>query len=229
MFNANKPNDADLPTTGQLIRSTVIALATAVVILVSFVLPSEYGIDPTGIGRALGLTHMGEIKQQLAAEAHADKPSAVAQTEQAIPEPPALTGDAAVTSDGGAPAASPEIPPTDVATADTSAAAPAKTDEVSFTLKPSQGTEYKLTMNEGARASFTWNVSGGVVNYDLHGTARSGSETSYRKGREVQTDSGELVAAFDGAHGWFWRNRGTQDVTITLKTSGDYGELKRVN
>ncbi|HAJ46138.1 MAG TPA: transmembrane anchor protein, partial [Alphaproteobacteria bacterium] len=113
--------------------------------------------------------------------------------------------------------------------ADAPAAPPTgESDDLSFTLKPSEGTEYKLTMRKGAKATFVWEVTGGVVNYDLHGTATSGSETSYRKGREVQTDSGELVAAFDGAHGWFWRNRGTQDVTITLKTSGDYGELKRV-
>src|SRR3546814_17950651 len=36
------------------------------------VLPSEYGIDPTGIGRVIGLTEMGAIKMQLAEEAAAD-------------------------------------------------------------------------------------------------------------------------------------------------------------
>ena len=35
-------------------------------LLVTMVLPAEYGIDPTGVGRVLGLTEMGEIKQQLA-------------------------------------------------------------------------------------------------------------------------------------------------------------------
>jgi hypothetical protein len=37
-----------------------------------------------------------------------------------------------------------------------------------------------------------------------------------------------LVAAFDGRHGWFWRNRGRQPVTVTLRTSGDYRDLKEV-
>ncbi len=32
-------------------------------------LPAEYGTNPTGVGSILGLTEMGEIKQQLAAEA----------------------------------------------------------------------------------------------------------------------------------------------------------------
>ena len=38
---------------------------------------------------------------------------------------------------------------------------------------------------------------------------------------------GELVAAFDGSHGWFWRNRTDQDVKITLRTSGEYTEVKQ--
>ncbi len=44
--------------------------------------------------------------------------------------------------------------------------------------------------------------------------------TSYEKGRGVEKDDGVLAAAFDGNHGWFWRNRGKKDVTITLRTEG---------
>jgi hypothetical protein len=32
----------------------------------------------------------------------------------------------------------------------------------------------------------------------------------------------------NGKHGWFWRNRTSSPVTITLKTSGAYGDIKRV-
>jgi hypothetical protein len=35
-------------------------------------MPSEYAVDPTGVGRALGLTQMGELKIILAQEALAD-------------------------------------------------------------------------------------------------------------------------------------------------------------
>jgi hypothetical protein len=37
-----------------------------------------------------------------------------------------------------------------------------------------------------------------------------------------------LVAAFDGMHGWFRRNRGRQPVTVTLRTSGEYHNLHEV-
>jgi len=39
---------------------------------------------------------------------------------------------------------------------------------------------------------------------------------------------GELVACFDGVHGWFWRNRTDQPVAITLKTGGAYLVLKEM-
>jgi len=45
-----------LPTTRQLLKATTIAIGVASVLLVTTVLPAEYGIDPTGIGGKLGLT-----------------------------------------------------------------------------------------------------------------------------------------------------------------------------
>ena len=80
MYNTDLPRRADLPTSAQLRRSTVIAAISACAILVTVVLPAEYAIDPTGVGRLLGLTEMGEIKTQLAAEAEADAEAAGAVT-----------------------------------------------------------------------------------------------------------------------------------------------------
>jgi hypothetical protein len=44
------------PSRARIVMATIIALALAGVILVVAVLPAEYGIDPLGTGRALGLT-----------------------------------------------------------------------------------------------------------------------------------------------------------------------------
>ena len=60
------PAAEDLPTGGQLARATAGAAAIAAVILVIAVLPAEYGIDPTGLGSRLGLTAIGEMKQETA-------------------------------------------------------------------------------------------------------------------------------------------------------------------
>lgn len=45
-------------STGQLIKSLVIAIAVAAVLLVVAVLPAEYGVDPLGAGRVMGLTQL---------------------------------------------------------------------------------------------------------------------------------------------------------------------------
>ncbi|MBT4769995.1 MAG: transmembrane anchor protein, partial [Rhodospirillaceae bacterium] len=65
MYNKNIPSNLDIPSTGKLIKSTVLAAITAGALLVTVVLPAEYGIDPTGIGNAIGLKKMGEIKVSL--------------------------------------------------------------------------------------------------------------------------------------------------------------------
>ena len=42
----------------QILKATLIALSAAVVILFVAILPAEFGIDPTGIGNALGITRL---------------------------------------------------------------------------------------------------------------------------------------------------------------------------
>ena len=60
MYNTNIPIDRELPSSKKLLKSTVLAAATAAVLLVTVVMPAEYGIDPTGIGKIIGLTSMGK-------------------------------------------------------------------------------------------------------------------------------------------------------------------------
>jgi hypothetical protein len=59
------------PPAGTLIKATLAALVAASIVLVVAVLPAEYGIDPTGAGRALGLTGLFEAGQEAAAVAAA--------------------------------------------------------------------------------------------------------------------------------------------------------------
>lgn len=248
MFNAEIPSRAELPSTAQLIKSTVIAAAAAAVILVTVVLPSEYAIDPTGIGRALQLTQMGEIKKQLATEAEQDRlrdsQQAPAPVPAVVPERKSslltlmagLVVSPAYAHPGGhdddatnqAPAVAQPAAPVSPETTPSVAQAGAKSDNVVFTLKPGEGVEYKMTMKKGSIVQFSWRADG-EVNYDMHGTQQGGKESSYKKGRSVTLDDGTLTAAYDGGHGWFWRNRTSKDVTITLKVNGAYTQIKRMN
>ena len=219
MYNSDMPTRAELPSSKQLVRSTILAAISAVVLLVAIVLPAEYGIDPTGIGRVLRMTEMGEIKQQLAAEAAADAAAAAPAT----PSQPAE----AMPDMASANAAQPQAPAPAPVAAATAAPKVQWRDEIPFTLTPGEGTEIKLKMNEGAKAQYSWVVEGGEVNFDTHGDA-PGKSISYEKGRGVPADEGVLEAAFTGNHGWYWRNRGKADVKVILRTRGDYTDIKRM-
>ncbi|MGS0738168.1 transmembrane anchor protein [Pseudomonas sp. GG8] len=211
MFNTPLPTVNELPSTRKLVRSTVIALLTAVGLLVTVVMPSEYAVDPTGVGRALGLTQMGELKIILAQEALADA---------APPQPAAPAPQVAQIQPAALPAAQPAT-----------ASAPAmKSNQMTVTLKPGEGTEIKLEVLKNKTVSYEWTAAGGLVNYDTHGEPYNGEKGyfhSYNKGKQVKSDKGEFTAIFDGTHGWFWRNRSNNDVTISLKTTGDYLSVKQ--
>ncbi|NUW69977.1 transmembrane anchor protein [Vibrio coralliilyticus] len=206
MYNSEIPSRADLPSNKQLVRSTLIALVAAVAVLITVVLPAEYAIDPTGAGRLLGLTEMGEIKEQLAKEAAEDQARSEVASTLEVAKPIAQS--------------QPEV-------VEETPSAPEWKDKIIISLKPGQGAEVKLTMEEGRTASFAWTSKGGPVNFDTHGDG-NGNSISYEKGRGVPEDEGELVAAFTGNHGWFFRNRNDSTVMVILRTSGDYGQMKRV-
>ncbi|WP_201593552.1 transmembrane anchor protein [Psychrobacter sp. Pi2-51] len=210
MYNSDTPLQAELPTSKQLVKSTILAGIAAVVLLFTVVLPAEYGIDPTGIGSVLQLTEMGQVKQQLADEAAADAASLLA-TDTMTSETPNIDG---VTEQ--AMSATP---------ADTAIASGEWRDETPFTLTPGEGIEIKMKMDSGAKTEYSWVVTGGEVNFDTHGDAL-GKAISYEKGRGVAADEGVLEAAFTGNHGWFWRNRGDSDVEVILRTRGDYSSIK---
>ena len=214
-------------TPGGLIRSTLLAAASAGAILVLFWLPAEYGIDPTGMGRLTGLTEMGEIKAQLAAEAEADAQAAAALPLPVAPELIArldrIEAQLALLTSAAQTLAVAPVPATEAPAPETASAE--WRDEVSYTLAPGEGIEVKLAMEAGQTARFAWTANGGVVNFDLHGDG-GGQKISYEQGRAVPEMAGELTAAFTGNHGWFWRNRSEGEVTVTLRTGGAYQELR---
>jgi hypothetical protein len=213
MYNTDMPTRAELPSSQQLLRSTLIALASAAAILVTVVLPSEYNVDPTGAGRVLGLTQMGEIKAQLAKEAEEDRKNTDGAVAPLPEQQSSILGNI--------------LSGLFISQAHAEEVAGARKDEMTVSLTPGQGTEIKLKMLKGEKVNFSWVVKGGVVNFDLHGDG-GGQEISYEKGRGQPEAKGVLEAAFDGNHGWFWRNRGDADVNLTLKTEGAYSDIKQM-
>ncbi len=193
-------NGQPLPSVRQLLRAILLASGVAAVILVGAVLPAEYGIDPTGAGRRLGLLRPG---------------SASAPTGSA----PAPSAESVVPADLGT-----LTPGQPVMRAND----PFKSDETKVTLGWREGIEIKASMRRGQRLVFSWTTEGGAVDVDMHGeavNAPQGEFTSYWKEDQRTDGHGAFEAPFDGTHGWFWQNFGQTPVTITLKTSGYYQTL----
>ena len=211
MYNANMPKDTELPSSKQLIKSTVLALVIALILLVTVILPAEYGIDPTGIGQTLGLKKMGEIKKQLAIEAEQNIQQAANETTQLVHEEVVLSQVMEVE------AIIQTVP---------AKATPSETRSVQ--LQPGEAAEIKLAMKKGVIVNYQWSVDSGHVNYDTHGDNANTNYFSYNKGKASTEDSGELQAAFDGKHGWFWRNRSNQTVVVTLVMAGNYSDLQKL-
>lgn len=200
MHNANIPDYAELPSTSKLIKSTIVAVLIAALILITLVLPAEFGIDPTGIGKLTGLKRMGEIKTALAQELESNQ-------EEQINTPAIID------------------PIASQPTQDDSNSA--RTDELSVTLDPDKSTEIKLTMNQGDTVNFTWSTNAGQAFYDLHGDSKEVNYHIYEKGTD-STKQGTLTAAFTGNHGWYWKNRTPNPITITLTATGTYSAIKEM-
>jgi hypothetical protein len=198
------PVNPVMPSTRNLVIGSLVSLLGAILILVVAVLPAEYGIDPTGIGKLLGLRSIS--------------------AKGAVAPGPGTNLLGTDTNLLGGPAPLLETGP--VWKQDM----PYRTDEMSLTLLPNEGAEIKAQMRRGERLVFGWTVNGGKVSFDMHGEATNAPPdafTSYWRGKEKESGNGAFVAPFDGAHGWYWQNRGDRPVTILVKTSGYYERLYR--
>ena len=180
-----------------LVTACAAAAGGAAVILALFVLPAERGIDLTGLGAILGLTGMGAAEAETKAEA-------------ATPS---------------APAAGAEATPTKETIAKTT---PMRSDEMKVVLAPHSGVEVKAHMAKGDHLIFRWDATG-PVKADMHGEppGKTGAFTTYWKEKDLTNGQGAFTAPFEGIHGWYWRNRGDQPVTVTVNTSGFYEQLFR--
>jgi hypothetical protein len=217
MYNTNIPSERELPSTSKLIKSTIIAAITAGVLLLTVVMPAEYGIDHTGVGEIIGLKRMGEIRISLDEEEKADT-AKIVEAAQAVVEVKEVKKVV-------------EVVKTEAVEAQTVIAPNNKADqnhEMTFTLAPDEAAEVKVTMTKGAKVSYIWQTDGGKSNFDVHGDSKKLKINyhPYYKGTDSKRE-GTLEAAFDGGHGWFWRNRTKNSLTITIKTAGEYTAIKR--
>jgi len=197
-----------VPPLKSLIIATVFAVLLAIAILLSAVLPAEYGVDPTGLGKMMGLT-------ALSAQSKASS-QPLAITCPVLPTQIAEISDqnqnlSANSSTGSTKTAQKQQ-------------LPQWQDSVKIMVPAGKGLEYKFQLAKGASLEYSWATDGAQLYFDFHGEPL-GDNTGYFKSFKESTDSqasGSLTAPFEGAHGWYWENKTQSPVTILLNTKGSY-------
>jgi hypothetical protein len=197
------------PTGKRLALSAAVAAVAAAVVLVAFVLPAEYGIDPLGIGGALGLTALSESTETRTIQIV----DVVGGNEQVVE---------AEIPDFGEPVPLPNP------AVHQDEPAPARSDTVEVTIPPEEETEVKLLLQTSKAVLYSWKVDRGTIYSDFHGhTPDAGPNffVRYIEHQETEGGNGSLVAPFEGEHGWYWLNYNEFPVTVTLTVSGYYDDI----
>jgi hypothetical protein len=208
MSQAASPFEIDPPSRKRLLTSVGAAIVAAAVILVAFVLPAEYGIDPTGVGKALGLTGMHaprralQVKDVIGGNEEYRKLAAETNPLEPVPLP-------------------------NPAVSQLKAAAP-RTESLTVTLQPGQQTEIKAVLDTAQVIVYDWRAEGGEVYTDFHGHEPEAGDSfvRYEEQQSGHEGHGSLVAPFSGEHGWYWLNISETPVTIKLQFTGYHKDVK---
>lgn len=162
-------------TTAKLIKYTLFSIIFAALLLVTVILPAEYNIDPTGIGKQLGLTALA---------------------------------DASISESSSTSTIKPVL----------------KTDTIDVIVPAGRGVEYKFIMEQYQKLDYEWKTDGESLYFDLHGEPE-GDTTGYYESYAIatlDTMQGSFTTPFSGSHGWYWKNKSQQPVTVTLTVTGEY-------
>ena len=171
------------------------ALLVAGLLLVMVVLPAEYGIDPLGTGRRLGLT------------AIASPPAVTESIETPTNPEEALM----IPAQRGPVGEYPRPFKTDVYEV---VLAAREGIEYKYHLEKGAAMFYAWTAGAPVIYDFHGERSGLVSD-------GGPSSESYDKGTRARA-TGSFSAPFGGIHGWYWENTGSAPVTVRLTSSGFY-------
>jgi len=154
-----------------LIKSTIIALIIAALVLITIILPAEFNTDPTGVGAQLGLT--------------------------ALAQPTANSVKTGFKQ---------------------------SSDSFEVIVPAGRGVEFKFAMQEFQKMKYQWKTDGEILYFDLHGEPE-GDTSGYFESYAIATLNemeGSFMAPFTGSHGWYWKNKSNNPITVKLIVNGEY-------
>lgn len=169
-----------------------VALLVAGLVLVLFVLPAEYAVDPLGVGRLTGLLDLGVTGRQVAE----------------------LNATAAARAGAAGEPTSVIVPAERPFQQETVTFAIAPHEGMEY--------KYRLAAGEALLFSWSATGPVNFEAHAEPDGAPKGYAQTYEKGTAVPSASGTLRAPFTGIHGWYWENTTGQAITVTLSSAGHY-------
>ncbi|RTY87601.1 hypothetical protein [Flavobacterium sp. RSP15] len=193
----------------QIIKAVIFALLLSVLILVSAVLPAEYGMDPIGTGKLFGFS-----KLYVPADADDGLATITGKTFPLIKMEKAGSG--------------PEVKrPIEANNPAPEKQYAEREDTVEVIVPAGKGIEYKIYMLKYGKMKYEWTTNKGIVYFDFHGEVKQAKETNdvYFESYTLAYSNnmvGTFYAPYEGKHGWFFRNNEKTAITVTIKLKGQY-------
>lgn len=196
-------------TKGQVLKSLLIALLIGTVVLVTAVLPAEYGIDPLGTGELFGFSKLYQGNNQT----------------ETIDTASSLNFNKIKMEKLGSPQSTPK--PSEANNPPPEVQYPNREDSIEVIIPAEKGIEYKFKSLKYGSIKYEWATDKGIVYIDFHGEVKQENPPKnvfYESYTLAYSNNmaGTLTAPFEGKHGWYFRNETNEDIVVTIRLNGQY-------
>jgi hypothetical protein len=209
MTTNNQPN----LNKGQLLKSLIIALIIGAIVLLTSVLPAEYGLDPLGTGKLFGFSKLYQGNEKIESnEIYSSlnfKKIKIETLGSPLSVPTPREAD---------------NPPPEVQY-------PQREDTIEVVVPVEKGIEYKFKSLKYGSTKYEWATDKGIVYIDFHGEVKQENPPKnvfYESYTLAYSNNmaGTLTAPFEGKHGWYFRNETKEDIIVTIRLNGNYELFK---
>lgn len=197
---------------GQILKSLLIAFIIGAVVLVTAVLPAEYGIDPLGTGELFGFSKLYQGNDQ-------------SESNETTETSSSLNFKKIKMEKLGSPQSTPK--PNEANNPEPENQYPEREDTIEVIVPAEKGIEYKFKSLKYGSIKYEWSTDKGIVYIDFHGEVKQDNPPKnvfYESYTLAYSNNmaGTLTAPFEGKHGWYFRNETNEDIVVTLRLSGEY-------
>tara|TARA_B100000795_G_C22733088_1_gene412210 strand:+ start:215 stop:844 length:630 start_codon:yes stop_codon:yes gene_type:complete len=209
MTTNNQPN----LNKGQLLKSLFIALVIGAVVLITAVLPAEYGMDPLGTGKLFGFSKLYQGNEPIENKETRTTLNFKKIKMEKLGSPQSVSKPSEANN-----------PPPE-------AQYPERKDTISVVVPAEKGIEYKFKSLKYGSINYEWATDKGIVYIDFHGEVKQENPPKnvfYESYTLAYSNNmaGTLTAPFEGKHGWYFRNETKEAIVVTIILHGQYELFK---